>query len=100
RTSGSYLAHFDENADDNDEEALQERAIRIQAKIASLVASFARVREVKEPVKPDPALSDAVNFLYMLRVEKPTDVYVEAFNKSLILHADHVLNASAFTALC
>lgn len=45
RTSVSYLAHFDENADDNDEEALQERAIRIQAKIASLVASFARVRE-------------------------------------------------------
>ncbi|KZK22543.1 citrate synthase [Staphylococcus pseudintermedius] len=100
RTSVSYLAHFDENADDNDEEALQERAIRIQAKIASLVASFARVREGKEPVKPDPALSYAANFLYMLRGEKPTDVEVEGFNKALILHADHELNASAFTARC
>ncbi|AVP37284.1 citrate synthase [Staphylococcus felis] len=100
RTSVSYLAHFDEHADDNDESALQERAIRIQAKIASLVTSFARVREGKEPVKPDASLSYAANFLYMLRGEKPTDVEVEGFNKALILHADHELNASAFTARC
>ncbi|QLK85942.1 citrate synthase [Staphylococcus sp. 17KM0847] len=100
RTSVSYLAHFDENADDNDQAALPERAIRIQAKIASLVASFSRVREGKEPVKPDPSLSYAANFLYMLRGEKPTDVEIEGFNKALILHADHELNASAFTARC
>lgn len=36
----------------------------------------------------------------MLRGEKPTDVEVEGFNKALILHADHELNASAFTARC
>lgn len=100
RTSLSYLAHFDENADENDEEAIKERAIRIQAKVASLVTSFARVREGKEPVKPDPSLSYAANFLYMLRGEKPTDVEIEGFNKALILHADHELNASAFTARC
>ncbi|SNW02127.1 citrate synthase [Staphylococcus muscae] len=100
RTSLSYLAHFDENADENDEDAIKERAIRIQAKVASLVTSFARVREGKEPVKPDPSLSYAANFLYMLRGEKPTDVEIEGFNKALILHADHELNASAFTARC
>ncbi|PTH15088.1 citrate synthase [Staphylococcus agnetis] len=100
RTSVSYLAHFDDNADDNDEKALYERGIRIQAKIASLVTSFARVREGKKPVKPDTSLSYAANFLYMLRGEKPTDVEVEGFNKALILHADHELNASAFTARC
>ncbi len=100
RTSVSYLAHFDDNADDNDEAALYERGIRIQSKIASLVTSFARVREGKKPVKPDTSLSYAANFLYMLRGEKPTDVEVEGFNKALILHADHELNASAFTARC
>jgi hypothetical protein len=36
----------------------------------------------------------------MLRGELPTEVEVEAFNKALILHADHELNASAFTARC
>lgn len=36
----------------------------------------------------------------MLRGELPTDIEVEAFNKALILHADHELNASAFTARC
>lgn len=45
----------------------KKRAIRIQAKIASLVTAFARVREGKEPVKPNPELSYAANFLYMLR---------------------------------
>ncbi len=36
----------------------------------------------------------------MLRGQLPTDIEVEAFNKALILHADHELNASAFTARC
>ena len=36
----------------------------------------------------------------MLKGELPTEVEVEAFNKALILHADHELNASAFTARC
>ncbi|EKU50201.1 citrate synthase [Staphylococcus massiliensis] len=100
RTSVSYLAHFDPGADEDDMDSTLERAIRIQAKIASLVTAFARVREGKAPVKPDRSLNYAANFLYMLRGEKPTDVEVEGFNKALILHADHELNASAFTARC
>ena len=48
RTSVSYIAHFDRC---ETEENRKERAIRIQAKIASLVTTFARVREGKEPVK-------------------------------------------------
>ncbi len=41
--------------------------MRIQAKVASLVTAFARVRQDKEPIKPNPDLSYAANFLYMLR---------------------------------
>ncbi|SUL90335.1 citrate synthase [Staphylococcus carnosus] len=100
RTSVSYIAHFDENAESETDEEKLERAIRIQAKMASLVASFQRVREGKEPVKPKEGLSYAANFLYMLRGEVPTDIEEEAFNKALVLHADHELNASAFTARC
>src|SRR5690606_5672769 len=43
-------------------------------------------------------LSFAANFLYMLSGELPEDIEVEAFNKALVLHADHELNASTFTA--
>ncbi|PTI14505.1 citrate synthase [Staphylococcus warneri] len=100
RTSVSYIAHFDPDAEDESDEKKYERAIRIQAKIASLVTAFARVRESKEPLKPNSDLSYAGNFLYMLKGELPTDIEEEAFNKALILHADHELNASAFTARC
>ncbi len=34
----------------------------------------------------------------MLTGEEPTDIQVEAFDKALVLHADHELNASTFTA--
>lgn len=98
RTSLSYLAHFDPRADEFNAEANMNKAIRIQAKIASLVAAFARVRQGKEPMKPKKDLSYAANFLYMLFGEEQSDVQVEGFNKALILHADHELNASTFTA--
>ncbi|WP_228865244.1 citrate synthase [Staphylococcus lugdunensis] len=100
RTSVSYIAHFDPNAEGESEEKILERSIRIQAKVASLVTAFARVRDGKEPLKPKAELNYAGNFLYMLRGELPTDIEVEAFNKALVLHADHELNASAFTARC
>lgn len=100
RTSVSYIAHFDPDAEEETDESRKNRAIRIQAKIASLVTAFSRVREGKEPVKPNSDLSYSANFLYMLKGELPSDTEVEAFNKALILHADHELNASAFTARC
>ncbi|WP_434120691.1 citrate synthase [Salinicoccus roseus] len=98
RTALSYLAHFDPNAEDMSEEANQEKAIRIQAKIASLVSAFSRIRNGQEVVKPKEGLSYAANFLYMLNGEEPNDTEVEAMNKALVLHADHELNASTFTA--
>ncbi|WP_414046106.1 citrate synthase [Macrococcus equi] len=98
RTSLSYLAHFDPRADEFNEAAHMNKAIRIQAKVASLVAAFARVRQGKEVIKPKEDLSYAANFLYMLFGEEPTPVQEEGFNKALILHADHELNASTFTA--
>ncbi|MFH3675876.1 citrate/2-methylcitrate synthase, partial [Acinetobacter baumannii] len=43
-------------------------------------------------------LSLAANFLYMLNDREPNEVEIEAFDKALVLHADHELNASTFTA--
>lgn len=98
RSAVSLLGLYDEEADLMDEEANYRKAIRLQAKIPSIVAAFARVRKGLEPVAPRKDLSFAANFLYMLKGKEPEDIAVEAFNKVLVLHADHELNASTFTA--
>lgn len=98
RTAVSLLGLYDEEADVMSEDANYRKAIRIQAKIPTLVTTFARVRQGKEAVAPRTDLSFAANFLYMLSGNEPTAIEEEAFNKALVLHADHELNASTFTA--
>ncbi|MED4935423.1 citrate synthase [Heyndrickxia coagulans] len=98
RTAVSALALYDDEADAMDREANLRKAIRLQAKIPAIVAAFARVRKGLEPVAPRRDLGFAANFLYMLKGKEPEPIEVEAFNKALVLHADHELNASTFTA--
>jgi citrate synthase len=49
-------------------------------------------------VAPDPRLSLAGNFLYMMSGKKPTPLAAKTFDVALILHADHEFNASTFAA--
>lgn len=98
RTTVSMLALYDDAAEDMSDEANYLKAIQLQAKIPTLVTAFSRVRKGLEPVAPKTDLGYAANFLYMLHGELPQDIEVEAFDKALVLHADHELNASTFTA--
>ncbi|WP_407269054.1 citrate synthase [Radiobacillus sp. PE A8.2] len=98
RTAISMLSLDDSEADVMEPSANLRKAIRIQAKIPTVVTAFARIRNGKEPVAPKKELSFAANFLYMLNGEEPKDLEIEAINKALVLHADHELNASTFTA--
>ncbi|WP_185959736.1 citrate synthase [Lentibacillus cibarius] len=98
RTAVSILGLYDDEADVMDQAANKRKALRLQAKIATIVTAFARIRQGKDPVKPKKELGFAANFLYMLNGEEPKDVEEEAINKALVLHADHELNASTFTA--
>jgi citrate synthase len=98
RTAVSALALYDEEAEDNSLEANQRKAIKLTAKIPTIVTAFARIRQGLEPVAPKPELGFAANFLYMLNGQEPSDVAVKAFDKALVLHADHELNASTFAA--
>src|SRR2546423_1980817 len=50
------------------------------------------------PIQPDPVLGHAGNFLYMLTGQRPSPLATRAFDVSLVLHADHELNASTFAA--
>lgn len=98
RSAVSILGLYDEEADIIEKEANMRKAIRLQAKMSAVVAAFARIRQGQDPVEPKTDLSFAENFLYMLNGKKAEDIEVEAMNKALVLHADHELNASTFTA--
>lgn len=98
RTAVSMLALYDDAAEDMSDEANYLKAIKLQAKLSTLVTAFSRVRKGLDPVAPKTDLGYAANFLYMLTGELPEAIEIEAFNKALVLHADHELNASTFTA--
>lgn len=98
RSAVSSLALYDEEAQDMNAEANVRKAIKLQARIPSIIAAFARIREGKEPVAPKMEASIAENFLYMLTGEQPDAVAIQALDKALVLHADHELNASTFAS--
>jgi citrate synthase len=98
RTAVSLLGLYDNEADVMESEANRRKAIAIQAKIATIVAAFSRIRNGQDPVKPKKDLGYAENFLYMLNGKEAEEIEIEAINKALVLHADHELNASTFTA--
>src|SRR5262249_43269073 len=64
----------------------------------TLVAAWERIRRGKPVVAPNPKLSLAGNFLYMMSGKKPTELATKTFDVALILHADHEFNASTFAA--
>ena len=79
-------------------EVSYQRAINLIAKIPTIIASWERIRNDKEPIQPDPDLSHSGNFLYMLNGEKPDRELERIFDVCLILHADHTFNASTVAA--
>jgi citrate synthase len=98
RTVTSALGHYDPDAADNSSQANERKAIRLTSQIAAIVATIGRVNAGGGPIQPDPVLSHAANFLYMLTGTKPGGLETRAFDVALILHADHELNASTFAA--
>ncbi|EEL85870.1 TPA: citrate synthase [Bacillus nitratireducens] len=98
RTAISMLSLYDESAEIMDEKSNYLKAVKLQAQVGTLIAAYARIRKGLDVVEPRKDLSLAGNFLYMLNDREPNEVEIEAFDKALVLHADHELNASTFTA--
>ena len=98
RTGVSALSAFDPDAGDNSREATVRKATRITAQMPTLVAAWERIRRGRSPLAPDPKLSLAANFLYMLSGKKPTPLATKTFDVALIMHADHEFNASTFAS--
>ena len=98
RTALSMLAAYDPEAEDMSPEANYRKAIRLTAKLPTLVAAFDRIRKGKDVVAPKGEGSTAFDFLYMLNGEEPGPAAEEIMDAALVLHAEHGLNASTFTA--
>ena len=98
RTITSALAHYDPEADLTSPAAQYRKAIRLTARIGTVVATWGRLQAGGGPIAPDPVMGQAANFLYMLTGQRPSTTAVRAFDIALTLHADHELNASTFAA--
>jgi citrate synthase len=73
-------------------------ALRLVAVLPTIVASYRRLLQGREPVEPDPELAHAANYLYMLSGEAPSPGQTRALETYLNTVVDHGMNASTFAA--
>jgi 2-methylcitrate synthase len=98
RTAVSALAFTDPDRDANDRDAEVRKAARLVAQMPTVISRYHRRRNGLDAVDPDPSLSYAENFLAMLHGEAPSEQAARAFDVCMVLHAEHEMNASTFTA--
>ena len=98
RTAVSALGLYDPDASDNSLEAGLRKSIRLTAQVPTIVAAYDRIRAGKELVHPRTHGSLANNFLYMLFGRDPEPEVGRIFDVCLVLHCEHGLNASTFSA--
>ena len=67
--------------------------------LGSLVAAWHRIRNSHEPISSDKSKTYAENFLNMLGFEKITPLMTRIMDATLVLHGEHTINASTFTAM-
>jgi citrate synthase len=94
----SMLANHDPELPHISQDGSVRTALRLIAKTATLVAAWHRIRRGLDPVSPNPRLSHAANFLYMLKNETPDPEVARFLDICLMLHAEHSFNASTFAA--
>ncbi|HMB03556.1 MAG TPA: citrate/2-methylcitrate synthase [Isosphaeraceae bacterium] len=100
RTSVSILAHFDPEVDapPTDHAANVRKAERLIARMATAIAGRERIAHGLDVVPPRADLDHAANFLNMVNGRVPSETMRRAFDTSLVLYAEHELNASTFAA--
>ncbi|MSU43020.1 MAG: citrate synthase [Pedosphaera sp.] len=98
RTVASALGCFDTTRDQDSMDAQRRKAIRLIAQIPVCTAYFHRLRQGKAIIPPDSKLGEAANFLWMINGEIPSREMVDTMDVCYVLHADHGMNASTFSA--
>lgn len=98
RTAVSLLGVCDKDSENMSREANLAKAMRLTARLPTVIAAFDRIRSGKKAVAPRDSGSLAGNFLYMLNNSAPSAAAERTFDACLTLHAEHGLNASTFSA--
>lgn len=97
--AGMSTFYPDAGAENPDSAFTQSALTKIIANMSTLVAMWARISAGYDPIPPRKNMSYAKNFLYMSFGEEPDDDIVKLFDTCLILHAEHTINASTFSAM-
>jgi citrate synthase len=98
RTAVSMLADFETDKTGDKSEDDRNHAVAMTAQIPTIIAAFDRARKGEDIVPPLKEGSTAFNFLYMLNGKEPGEAAEKTMDLCLILHAEHGMNASTFTA--
>ena len=98
QASAASLGLFYANRALDDEDYIRGAVMRLLAKIPTMLAAFHMIRRGQDPIQPRDDLPYASNFLYMLTEREPDPLAARIFDACLVLHAEHTLNASTFSA--
>ncbi len=101
QTTIAAMASFypDAGAKDPNSKYTQNALIKIISNMSTLIAMWSRISSGYDPIKPSYNMGYAENFLYMSFREIPDQKLVKLFDACLILHAEHTINASTFSAM-
>ena len=98
QASAAALGLFYSRRDLDNPAYVRAAVVRLLAKIPTMVAAFQLMRKGNDPVRPRDDLDYATNFLYMLNEREPDPLAAHIFDVCLMLHAEHTMNASTFSA--
>jgi citrate synthase len=98
QASAAALGLFYSRRDLHNPVYIRDAVVRLLATIPTMVAAFQLMRQGNDPIRPNDDLDYSANFLYMLNEKKPDPLAARVFDVCLILHAEHTMNASTFSA--
>jgi citrate synthase len=99
RTMVSAAAFSDPSIKDMSREGTLEKAMRLTALFPTILATYRRIEQGLEPILPRPDLCASADFLHMLFATEPDPFAARVLDAALVLHADHGMNASTFSAI-
>jgi citrate synthase len=98
RTGVSMLGPFDPDLNDHSHAANVRKAMRLIARVSSLITDGWRISQGQDPIPDRPDLTHAGNFFYKLTGGVPQTWQIRMLDTIYILYADHEFNASTFAA--
>lgn len=84
---------------EEDQAYMDAMSLRIIARMATLVSMWEQMRRGNDPFLPRDDLSYAENFLFMMNGRDPDPLFARIMDACLVLHAEHEINASTFSAM-